>query len=247
MPAAAVALRAAAPKLSKEDDRFLEDLSHRCFQYFWEYSDPETGMTRGRAKAAGTPYDANRRDIGSIAVTGFGLAGLCIPAKRGWVKPQEARKRVRNCLASFAYHAPQAHGCSFHWLNVKQGRSTGVLETSEKKSELSSIDTALLMGGILAAKGCFTKDSEIQKLATRIYERMDFQWMLNGDPLLLSHGWNPEDGFLKSRWARYSEFTIIYLLGIGSPTHGINPESWYAWERPEIEYAGYKYVGTSPL
>jgi len=212
--------------LSKEDDSFLEYLSRRSFQYFWEFTYPDTGMTRGRAKADGTPYDPNRRDIGSIAVTGFGLAGLCIAAERGWVKPEEARTRVRNGLRFFAMHAPQEHGWFFHWMNVKEGRRTGVLENSEKKSELSSIDTALLMGGVLTARGYYQKDAEIQKLATQIYERMDFQWMLNGDPFVLSHGWTPEDGFIKSRWARYSEFTIIYLLGIGSPTHAIPAESW---------------------
>jgi hypothetical protein len=247
LPAAALAMPAATPKLSKEDDAFLEDVSRRCFQYFWEVSDPETGMTAGRARADGVPYDPNRRWIGSIAVTGFGLAGLCIAAERGWVKPDEARTRVRNCLRFFAEHAPQEHGFFFHWMNIKEGRRTGVLENSEKKSELSSIDTALLMGGILAARGYFQKDAEIQKLATQIYERMDFQWMLDGDPLLLSHGWTPETGFLKARWARYSEFTIIYLLAIGSPTHAINPESWYAWERPENIYGEYKYIGLSPL
>lgn len=238
---------AAAPKLSKEDDRFLDDLSRRTFQYFWEFTDPDTGMTRGRAKADGTPYDPNRRDIGSVAVTGFGLAGLCIAAEHGWVRAEEARTRVRNCLRFFDEHAPQEHGWFFHWMNVKEGRRTGVLENSEKKSELSSIDTALLMGGILTARGYFQKDAEIQRLATRIYERMDFQWMLNGDPLLLSHGWTPETGFLTARWARYSEFTIIYLLAIGSPTHAIPPESWYAWARPENVYGDYKYIGLSPL
>jgi len=233
--------------LSKEDDSFLEDLSRRSFQYFWEFTYPDTGMTRGRAKADGTPYDPNRRDIGSIAVTGFGLAGLCIAAERGWVKPEEARTRVRNGLRFFAMHAPQEHGWFFHWMNVKEGRRTGVLENSEKKSELSSIDTALLMGGVLTARGYYQKDAEIQKLATQIYERMDFQWMLNGDPFVLSHGWTPEDGFIKSRWARYSEFTIIYLLGIGSPTHAIPAESWYAWERPVNTYGHYEFIGLSPL
>jgi hypothetical protein len=245
--AAVAGLRAAPQKLSRPDDQFLEDLQRRSFQYFWEYTDPDTGMTRGRAKADGTPYDPNRRDIGSIAVTGFGLAGLCIAAERKWVKPDEARTRVRNALRFFAEHAPQEHGWFFHWMNVKEGRRTGVLENSEKKSELSSIDTALLMGGVLTARGYFEKDPEIQRLARAIYERMDFQWMLNGDPLLLSHGWNPEDGFLKARWARYSEFTIIYLLAIGSPTHAIPAESWYAWERPVNAYDKYKYIGTSPL
>lgn len=238
---------AALAKPAPADDKFLDDLEHRSFQYFWEYTDPNTGMTAGRCHASGEPYDPNRRDIGSIAVTGFSLAGLCAAAERKWVKHDEALTRARNTMRFFADHAPQEHGWFFHWMNIKTGERTGVLQNSPKKSELSSIDTALLMGGILTAKQYFKKDPEIQKLATKLYERMDFQWMLNGDPLLLSHGWNPEDGFLKSRWARYSEFTIIYLLAIGSPTNPINPESWYAWERNPNSYADYKYIGTSPL
>ena len=245
--AAGAALAPAKSSLSKEDDQFLDDVSRRCFRYTWDLTDPDTGLLRGRARADGVPYAENRRDIGSIAVTGFGLAGLCAAASRGWVKHEEAAARARNTVRFFADHAPQEHGWFFHWMNVKTGERTGVLQDSPKMSELSSIDTALIMGGILTARQYFKKDPEIQRLATRIYERMDFQWMLNGDPLLLSHGWNPEDGFLKARWARYSEFTIIYLMAIGSPTHPIKPESWYAWERPENVYRDYKFIGTSPL
>lgn len=244
---AVATLHAAPPRLSRDEDRFLDDLSHRAVRFFWEYTDPDTGLARDRAHADGTPYAPVRRDIGSIATTGFGLAALCIGAERGWIKPDAARERVRNTLSFFADHAPQQHGWFYHWMNVKTGRRSGVLETSEKKSEVSSIDTALLMGGILTARHYFRKDAAIDRLATRIYERMDFQWMLNGDPRLLSHGWRPEEGFLKARWARYSEFTIIYLLAIGSPTHGIGPESWYAWERPQNTYGEYKYIGLSPL
>jgi hypothetical protein len=254
LAAALPGLRATPPSptpdprpLTPAEDAFLDDLGRRTFQYVWDFTDPDTGMLRGRAHFDGTPYAADRRDIGSIAVTGFGLAGMCIAAERGWIKPDAARTRVTNCLRFFLDHAPREHGWFYHWMNVKTGERTGVLQSSEKKSELSSIDSALLMGGILTARGYFAKDPTIQRLATQIYERMDFQWMLNGDPLVLSHGWNPEDGFLKARWARYSEFTIIYLLGIGSPTTKIPPESWYAWERPEIAYGKYRYIGTSPL
>jgi hypothetical protein len=236
-----------APAISSDDDKFLEDLSRRSFQYFWEYSDRDTGLTRDRAHADGSPYAEDRRDIASIAATGFGLAGLCIAAERKWVKPEEAQTRVRNSLRFFADHAIHEHGWFYHWMHAKTGARTGVLATSEKKAELSSIDSALLMGGILTARGYFQKDPEIQRAAAKIYDRMDFQWMLNGDPLALSHGWTPEDGFLKARWAKYSEFTIIYLLAIGSTTHPIPVESWYAWERPENVYGDYKFIGVAPL
>jgi hypothetical protein len=86
----------------------------------------------------------------------------------------------------------------------------------------------LLLAGVLTVRQYFRDDQEIRELATRIYERVDFRWMLNGDPLLLSHGWKPESGFLKARWDTYSEDTILYLLAIASPTHPISSRSWYA-------------------
>src|SRR5260370_39449063 len=84
--------------LSRDDDAFLEDLSRRCFQFFWEHTNPDTGLTRGRATTDGSPYEETRRDIGSIAVTGFGLAGLCTAAERKRVGPEAACTRVRTAL-----------------------------------------------------------------------------------------------------------------------------------------------------
>ena len=112
---------------------------------------------------------------------------------------------------------------------------------------MSSIDTALLIAGGLTARQYFYEDAEIVSLATKIYERIDFPWMLNGHPTLLSMGWHPETGFIKARWDDYSEHPILYLLAIGSPTHPITPEAWYAWKRNWNEYAGYRYLGKTPL
>ena len=116
------------------------------------------------------------------------------------------------------------------------------------KSEVSSIDTAIVLGGVLSVKQCFADDKEIVDSATKIYERVDFKWMLNGNRNLLSHGWRPETGFIKSRWDTYSEHALLYLLAIGSPTRPISPASWYAWRRDFITYGKYRYLaGDSPL
>ena len=123
-------------------------------------------------------------------------------------------------------------------------------ETGERRwnSEISSIDTALLLGGVLTVKQCFKDDREIVNLADKIYRRVDFRWMLNGDPLLLSHGWRPENGFIPNRWHDYSEQMILYLLAIGSPTTPIPSRAWYALERPWQEYDEYRYLAAvSPL
>jgi hypothetical protein len=111
--------------------------------------------------------------------------------------------------------------------------------------EISSIDTALLLAGILTAREKF-HDPEISSLASRILARIDFPWMLDGDSNLLSHGWTPEDGFLKRRWDRFSELPLLYVLAIGSPSMPISPASWYAWQRPTITYAGFTYVNGPP-
>jgi hypothetical protein len=131
---------------------------------------------------------------------------------------------------------------------MRTGERSGFHPADPNKSELSSIDSALLLSGIMAARGCFgDEDAEIDRLAAAIYERMDFRWMLNGHPLLLSQGWTPEEGFIPYRWDSYCEHTALYLLGIGSEYHPLSPDSWYAWSRKENTYEGETYVGTAPL
>ena len=228
---------AQSPPFSVQDHAFLEDLERRSFQYFWEQADPRTGLVPDRARSDGSPLPDSHRDVASIAATGFGLTSLCIAAERRWIDAGQARDRVRNTLRFFANEAFHEHGWFYHWMDAKTG-------ARRWKSEISSIDTALLLAGVLTARHYYRNDFEISKLATTIYNRVDFRWMLNRDPLLLSHGWKPETGFLKSRWDTYSEDTILYLLAIGSPTHSISPKSWYALWRDRYRYRGFAYFTT---
>lgn len=223
--------------LAHEDDQFLEDLERRSFQYFWDQADPHTGLVPDRTRMDGSPLDEDHHNVGSIAATGFGLTGLCIAAERRWTTPAEARERTRNTLRFFANTAFNKQGWFYHWLDTKTGERRW-------KSEVSSIDTALLLAGVLTARQYFHDDREIVTLATQIYDRVDFRWMLNGDPLLLSHGWKPETGFLKPRWDTYSEDSILYLMAIGSPRHSISQRSWYALWRDRYRYEGHSYFTT---
>jgi hypothetical protein len=227
--------------LSQADQSLLDDLSQRAFRYFWEQADPGTGLVLDRARADASAMDEAHRDVASIAATGFGLAALCIAAQRGWLDPREARDRVRATLRFFEGRAVNLHGWFYHWMDARTGERRW-------NSEISSIDTALLLGGVLTARQAFQEDAEIVRLATEIYERVDFRWMQNGHPAFLSHGWKPESGFLSSMWNDYSEETMLYLLAIGSPSHSISPRAWHAWKRDWISYAGYSYLaGARPL
>jgi len=232
--------------LPRSDDAFLDDMSHRSFRYFWEQSDPHTGLTRERSTSSRW-HDEPHNNVGSIAATGFGLSALCIGAARKWADSEAIRVRVRNTLEFFAYHAPHENGWFYHCMDIRTGQRSGFHDADKQKSEISSIDSALLVGGVLTARQYFHDDAEIVHLADTIYHRMDFHWMLNGHPTLLSQGWTNEKGFIPYRYDSYCELTLLYLLGIGSPTTPLHPDSWYAWNREVNSYDGYRFVGTAPL
>ena len=230
-------------RISPEDDTFLEDVQRRAFRYLWDRTNPKNGLTLDRSPADGSDRKPDHRSykIASIAASGFALSGYCVAADRGWVTRDQAKERARNTLDFFANRSPHERGWFYHFVDQ---------ETGERRwnSELSSIDTSLLMGGVLTVKQCFSDDKAIADMADKIYRRIDFKWMQNGEPYLLNHGWKPESGFLPNYWARYSEEAMLYLLAIGSPTHPIPANAWYAFERPWNEYRGILWIGAvSPL
>ncbi|HXH49745.1 MAG TPA: glucoamylase family protein [Terriglobia bacterium] len=230
-----------AHRLSRIDNDLLDDISRRSFRYFWQNTDPHTGLVLDRARFDGKPEDvSSHKNVSSIAATGFGLTAFCIAAEHRWVSPVRARNRIRTALSFFAYHAQQEHGWFYHFLDATTGKRRW-------NSEVSSIDTALLLAGVMTARQAFPDDPEIVRLATMIYDRVDFPWMLDGNRLFLSHGWKPETGFLPYRWDTYSESGILYVLAVGSPTHPISPDSWFGWKLPIVHSAGYTYIGGGPL
>jgi hypothetical protein len=221
--------------LTAADQALLDDIGQRAFLYFWEQSDPKTGLTKDR-NLANTASDP--RDIASIAANGFGLTALAIADKRGWKKSDELAERVRATLKFFLHSATQQHGFFFHFMHAPSGERAF-------DSEISTIDTALLLCGVLTCRAHFAaNDREIQSLATQIYERVDWTWFLNGGATL-SMGWKPDSGFLNARWNHYCELMMIYLLGLGSPTHPLPVESWDAWSRPTIDFQGTKYISSN--
>ncbi|MFZ1938797.1 MAG: glucoamylase family protein [Terracidiphilus sp.] len=224
--------------LCGDDEEFLDELERRGCLFFLEQASEETGQVQDRARYdLGGAFDP--RHISSIAATGFGLTALCIADKRGYMPHTQIVERVRTTLDWHLNKLPEVHGFFYHFNNCETGKRLW-------KCELSSIDTSLLLCGVLTARAWFN-DPNIQSLARQIYERVDWPWMLNGGKAF-SMGWHPETGFLDSRWSHYCELMMIYLLAIGSPTHPVSPEVWNGFSRPLVQYQGYKYIsGPDPL
>ena len=123
--------------LKADDKGFLEDYAHRSFQYFWDHWSAHTGLILDRARTDGSAAG----NIGSIAATGFGLTAFCIGAEHGWVPREQARLRVVTTLRFLWTHAFHDHGWFLHFMDTANGKR-------RLNSEISSIDTALLMAGI---------------------------------------------------------------------------------------------------
>ncbi len=221
----------------------LERLQQRSFSYFLHETNPDNGLVIDKT-AAECPA--------SIAATGFALAAYPVAVKRGFMARAAAVKRTLTTLRFFWNSAqgpePDAtgyRGFYYHFLDMRTGRRA-------RQCELSTIDSTFLLAGALTAGVYFDADNsdenEIRTLADALYRRADWQWAQNRGPTV-THGWKSENGFLEYRWAGYDEAMLLYILGLGSPTHPL-PESCYAawistyrWER---RY-GYEYLYAGPL
>ncbi|MDP8263765.1 MAG: glucoamylase family protein [Candidatus Ancaeobacter aquaticus] len=210
---------------------FLDLLEKKAFLYFYENQNMETGLFRDCAGFGDS----------SIAVTGLGLTALCIGAERGWIDKNEARRRVLLTFKTFCggskdhhYKAYDKDGFFYHFLKYNTAKRSG-------KSEISTIDTAMLLCGMITAGEYF--GGEIKDMVPSIYKRMD--WLayrdkdVRDDRILLLMGWTPEKGFLKGRWDYYSDETmLVTLLGAGSPNNDVPARIFYDWKREVGAYRG---------
>jgi hypothetical protein len=201
----------------------LDQIQRESFPYFLHESNLENGLIR----------DKNRKDWpASITATGLALASYPIGVERSFLTRDDAIERTLATLRFFSEsqqgteaEATGYRGFYYHFLDMKTGRRAW-------KSELSTIDSAFLFAGMLTAAEYFDRDTsderELREHADCLYRRADWQWVQDSG-LAVRHGWKPETGFLRHRWQGYSEALLLYVLGLGSPTHPLTGESYPAW------------------
>ena len=223
--------------------RVVDQIQQESFSYFLHETNGGNGLVR----------DKTRKDWpASIAAVGMALTADTVGVERGFLSRAQAARRALTTLRFFR-RSPQGpqpdatgyKGFYYHFLDMESGRRA-------HRSELSTVDTALLMAGILTAAAYFQEDTkgetEIRKLADALYRRVEWSWALNRRATV-THGWEPGRGFLKYRWEGYDEALILYVLGLGSPTFPLRRESYdawlstYAWRR----IYGYELVHGGPL
>ncbi|PLK28034.1 Tat pathway signal protein [Porphyrobacter sp. TH134] len=235
------------PALDAEVSPLIDDIQRRAFRYFWEVTDEKTGMAPDRWP---TP------SFVSIAAIGFALTAYPIGVVHGWVTRAEAAQRTLTTL-EFLTNAPMGdaprgvsgyRGFFYHFLGSTRGYRFSL-------SELSTIDTALLIAGVLFAQSWFDDpadpvEARIRELAEQLYRAVEWTWIMPRAPLV-SMGWHPESGFIRSDWDIYNEGMILYVLGLGSPTHPLPDGTWDRWaERFEASWGtrwGEEHLHFAPM
>jgi hypothetical protein len=196
-------------------DPFLNDLEERTFHYFWDTANPKNGLVPDRYP--NPPF-------ASIAAVGFGLTAYPIGVERGYITRAAARDRVLITLRFFS-SAANEHGFFYHFMDMRSGARASA-------SEVSTVDTALLLAGMIFCQSYFDTqdphDLEIRRLTDEIYRRVDWTWAQPRAPAV-ALSWTPEAGFSSSDWRGYNEAMLVYLLALGSPTHAVDQQAWTSW------------------
>ncbi len=205
------------------NEQRLDQLQRAAFGYFLQAVNPANGLIA----------DTSRENSpASIAVVGFALSAYPVAVERGWMARTDAVERSLSVLRFFRDSdqsgSPEATGFKgfyYHFLDMHTGARVW-------RSELSTIDTALLIAGALTASMYFTantpEETELRELVETLYLRVDWRWS-QGGAATIRQGWKPECGFLHYGWEGYNESIILYVLAMGSPTHPLKDDSYEAW------------------
>ena len=235
----------AVPRPFANEDEFLDYVQGTAFDYLWYEANPRNGMVRDRSTST-SPC--------SIAAVGFALTGIGIAIDHGWITREQGRQRTLTTLQTF-WSKPQSTSSSgiigykgwfYHFLDMNTA-----LRYTAFNTELSSIDTALLLGGILYSKQYFDADHpdevSIRSLADGIYGRVDWNWMTRGTNVF-SMGWRPPSSWISNNWVGYNEAMLLYILGLGA-TNPIPSSAWNAWTKGYtwLTYGGLSFVQFPPL
>lgn len=225
----------------------FDDIERRTFQFFWDTTNEQNGLTPDRYPS---------RPFASIASVGFALTAYPIGIENGWVSRTQAVDRTLTTLR-FLRDVPTGpqrtgkagyKGFYYHFLDMQDGRRY------DSWVELSSVDTALLLMGVLFAQSYYdgddAREKEIRQVADTLYRRVDWQWLQRNKPLV-SMGWFPESGFIQHDWMGYNEAMMLYVLALGSPTHPVQPDAWTVWTRTYDNdwgvFQGQEYLSFGPL
>jgi hypothetical protein len=195
-----------------------------AFNFFWEQANqdlnsPAYGLIRDRFP--GSP------GISSIAAVGFALSAYPIGVEKGYIPYDQARQRADQTLHTLL-GMERTEGFFYHFVDMQSGQRAW-------NSEISSIDTAILMMGVLTAGEYF--GGSVQEKADQLYRAVNWNWFVDDSRNMFYMAYRPEKGF-EGHWDFYAEQLMLYVLAAGSPTHPTDDSLYYGFTRHLAAYGG---------
>ena len=202
--------------------QIVEDEMKGSFDFFWEQANTTPGssgfgLVRDRYPGS--------ESIASIASTGFGLTAYLIGINKGYITEQEGYERVSQTLDTLLA-MDREEGFYYHFVDIESGKRAW-------ESEVSSIDTSILMMGVLSVGEYF--GGEIGEKAYQIYDTVNWPWFLDDNRQMFYMAYRPEKGF-EGHWDFYAEQLMMYVLAAGSVTHPVDEIPYYTFTRHVASY-----------
>ena len=196
------------------------------FDFFWEQAN--TDLTSAGFGLMRDRYPGSE-GIASMASLGFGLTAYLIGIEKGYITYQEGYERADKTLDTLL-KMERVEGFFYHFVEMKTGKRAW-------NSEVSSIDTAILLMGVLSAGEYF--GGEIKTKATQLYDGVNWPWFVDESRQMFYMAYRPEKGF-EGHWDFYAEQLMLYILAAGSNTYPIDDAIYYGFTRHSASYGAGK-------
>ena len=203
-------------------DEVIEWEMKGSFDFFWERANtdegsPGYGLIRDRYPGS--------EGIASTASVGFGLTAYLIGIEKGYITREQGLDRVTRTLDTLLT-IEREEGFYYHFVDMLTGKRAW-------NSEISSIDTAILLMGVLSAGEYFGGEVEVK--AQQIYDEVNWPWFIDPDRNMFYMAYRPEKGF-EGYWDFYAEQLMLYVLAAGSDTHPTDQMPYYVFTRHSAKY-----------
>lgn len=209
---------------TKTVSKYVLQEEEACFRFFWETQN----VTEGSKAYGLIPDRYPSNGLASIASVGFGLAGFAVGVQNDWITEEEGRNRALETLKSID-ELKTIHGYYYHFYSQRTGApATG--------SEVSNIDTAILVAGALMAGEYF--GGEVKEVANKIYDEVEWPWYINPKTNQFYMGYDASTEEFSGAWDFYGEQLMMYFLAAGSKTHPIEKKVYDSFTKHLGLYKG---------
>lgn len=235
-------------KENKPDDQTPEEKTYDyapidqelkgCYNYF-----TKTSNYKEDSKGYGLALDRySNKASSSIAATGFLLGSYPVFVEQGYLTKDDAFAIVDKSLDTMLRiqndTTTSYAGCISHFVDISTGKRLG-------ESEISTIDTAILVSGAVTAGEYFK--GTVKEKANELWGNVDytqFTTTKGGKPYISMGVKSPSDHTQLSPWDYYAEQLMIYILGAGNPveSHRISSTYYKNITKAKGTYGGHTHI-----